>query len=254
VTVLPADERLERWWVEYKATGAREARDRLLVYYMPLVRAVAARIASGLARHVDEHDLAADGVFGLIDAIEKYEPARNVRFETYATARIRGAIGDALRSMDWVPRSVRASGRQVEKTREDLAGRLGRSPSTAEMAAAMDVTEAELDRILRSGLPVLPIDGPSDADESPRSRAEVLCDPRDQPAGEIDVERMKQVLAAAVSRLDDRERIVMTLGYHDGLSFADIGIVLGLSTRRVTQIHTKTMVRLQADMAEGLLP
>src|SRR4051794_9105475 len=134
-------------WDDYKSSGKRDARDRLIIHYSPLVKYVAGRVSVGLPQNIEQSDLVSYGVFGLIDAIEKFDTSRNIKFETYAIARIKGAIIDELRSIDWVPRSVRAKARSVEKAFSKLEGKLLRTPTDMEIAREMGISEAELQAI-----------------------------------------------------------------------------------------------------------
>src|SRR3954451_16047418 len=139
---------IERLWARYKADGERAIRDELIVHYSPLVKYVAGRVATGLPQSVDQADLVSYGIFGLIDAIEKFDLGRGFKFETYAIARIKGNILDELRSIDWVPRSVRAKARALEKAYSKLEGELHRSPSETELASELDMTEDQLQNTL----------------------------------------------------------------------------------------------------------
>src|SRR6516225_10184508 len=134
-------------WADYKTSGARDARDRLIVHYSPLVKYVAGRVSVGLPQNIEQADLVSYGIFGLIDAIEKFDPARKIKFETYAIARIKGAIIDELRSIDWVPRSVRAKARSVERAYAKLENQLLRTPSDTEVASELGISESELQAI-----------------------------------------------------------------------------------------------------------
>ena len=140
---------IDALWAEYKETGERKLRDQLIVHYAPVVKYVAGRVSVGLPRHVDEADLASYGIIGLIDAIERFEPLRNIKFETYAIPRIKGAIIDELRSIDWVPRSVRAKARAVEQSYSKLEATLHRTPTDAEVAADLEMTDTEFQTALR---------------------------------------------------------------------------------------------------------
>ncbi|HEX7166983.1 MAG TPA: sigma-70 family RNA polymerase sigma factor, partial [Acidimicrobiales bacterium] len=139
---------IEQLWAEYKAAATREARDRLIVHYSPLVKYVAGRVSVGLPQNIEQADLVSYGVFGLIDAIEKFDPARNIKFETYAIARIKGAIIDELRSIDWIPRSVRSKARDVEKALTALEVKLRRTPTEEELADELDMGIKELRQVL----------------------------------------------------------------------------------------------------------
>jgi RNA polymerase sigma factor for flagellar operon FliA len=250
-------ESTDELWAAYKSTGSREARDRLILRYSPLVKYVAGRVASGLPASIDQSDLASYGVFGLIDAIEKFDPSRRIKFETYAIARIKGAIIDELRAIDWVPRSVRAKARAVEKAYSKLEHVLLRSPTDAEVAAEMGISEADLHGIFTQisfvGLVALDevVAPAGERGEGSTTFGESLPDRSAGPVATFEVEEMRQILAQAVNRLGDREKIVLTLYYYEGLTLAEIGHVLGVTESRVCQIHTKAVLQLRSRMAEG---
>lgn len=242
-------------WGDYKSTGSREARDRLMVHYSPLVKYVAGRVSVGLPQNIEQADLVSYGIFGLIDAIDKFDPSRAIKFETYAIARIKGAIIDELRSIDWVPRSVRAKARAVEKAYATLEATLLRTPTDAEVAAEMGIGEEDLHNIFNQisfvGLialdEMLSVGG--DRGES-TTLGDTIPDKGDGPPAAFEVEEMKQILASAINRLGDREKIVLTLYYYEGLTLAEIGEVLGVTESRVCQIHTKAVLQLRSRMAE----
>ena len=145
----PTERGIDALWVEFKQTGAQTLRNQLIIYYSPFVKYVAGRVLAGLPRHFDEEDLVSYGIIGLIDAIERFEPDRNLRFETYAIPRIKGAIIDELRSIDWVPRSVRTKARAVEQAVTHLEGTLRRTPNESEVAAELEMTVGEFHKALR---------------------------------------------------------------------------------------------------------
>lgn len=230
-------------WREFKRTGDQALRDRLILTYAPLVKYVAGRLGSGLPNHVEESDLVSYGLLGLISAIERYEPSRDVKFETYAVTRIRGSIIDELRSMDWVPRSIRARARDIERAIAALESRLGRAPTDAEIAKKLGVTEEELgdslldiSRSSGSGDPVALID----TIEDPLAAA---------PESELAVTEVKEVLGDAIAALPEREKLVVTLYYYEELTLREIGEVLGVTESRVSQLHTKAVLRLKARLA-----
>ena len=245
---------IDQLWSEYKTSGAREVRDRLIVHYSPLVKFVAGRVAVGLPQSIDQADLVSYGIFGLIDAIAKFDPARNVKFETYAVARIKGAIIDELRSIDWVPRSVRAKARSVEKAYAALEASLRRSPTDAEVAAEMGVTEAELDAVLHQisfvGLVALDEVLSLGGERESATLGDTIADRREGPVDAFEVEEMRHALAGAINHLAEREKIVLTLYYYEGLTLAEIGQVLGVTESRVCQIHTKSVLQLRAKMSQ----
>ena len=245
---------IEQLWADYKASAAREARDRLIVHYSPLVKYVAGRVSVGLPQNIEQSDLVSYGVFGLIDAIEKFDPTRNIKFETYAIARIKGAIIDELRSIDWVPRSVRSKARSVEKAYAALEGQLLRTPSDAEVAAEMGISEPDLHQIFNqiSFVGLVALDEMLSGGERGESTTlgDTIPDKGEGPVAAYEVEEMKQILAHAISRLGDREKLVLMLYYYEGLTLSEIGEVLGVTESRVCQIHTKAVLQLRSRMAE----
>jgi RNA polymerase sigma factor for flagellar operon FliA len=246
---------IEQLWADYKASNSRAARDRLIVHYSPLVKYVAGRVSVGLPQHIEQSDLVSYGIFGLIDAIDKFDTDRNIKFETYAIARIKGAIIDELRSIDWVPRSVRAKARLVEKAYAKLESELLRTPSDQEVADELGISEADLHGIFNQisfvGLVALDevLSGSGDRGES-TTLGDTIPDKGEGPVAAFEVEEMKQILASAINRLGDREKIVLTLYYYEGLTLAEIGEVLGVTESRVCQIHTKAVLQLRARMSE----
>jgi len=245
---------IEQLWSDYKSTEARSARDRLIVHYSPLVKYVAGRVAVGLPQNIEQADLVSYGIFGLIDAIDKFDLERNIKFETYAIARIKGAIIDELRSIDWVPRSVRAKARNVEKAYSKLEAELLRTPTDAEVAQEMEISEEELHGIFNqiSFVGLVALDemlGGGERGES-TTLGDTIPDKREGPVQAFEVEEMKHILANAINRLGDREKIVLTLYYYEGLTLAEIGEVLGVTESRVCQIHTKSVLQLRSRLAE----
>ena len=244
---------LDRLWAEYKDAGRREQRDPLIVHYSPLVKYVAGRVASGLPQSVDQADLVSYGIFGLIDAIEKFDLGRGFKFETYAIARIKGNILDELRSIDWVPRSVRAKARALEQAYSSLEGKLHRSPSDGELADELDLTEDQLQTTLGqisfTGLVALDemLSGGERGDSA--TLGDTLPDAGVGPVAAYEVEEMRHILADAINRLPDREKTVLTLYYYEGLTLAEIGSVLGVTESRICQIHTKAVIQLRARVA-----
>lgn len=242
-------------WLEYRRTRDPALRDRLILTYAPLVKYVAGRLGSGLPPHVDEADLASYGLLGLIGAIERYDPERDVKFETYAIARIRGAIIDELRAMDWVPRSVRARARDIERAIGELEGKLGRAPSDAEIAAKLGISESELEEslgeIARSSIAALDelwtVSG-SGGDQV--ALIDTIEDERaPDPQSTLSQTELKEAIADAIARLPEREKLVVTLYYYEELTLREIGEVLGVTESRVSQLHTKAILRLKARLA-----
>ncbi|GDY30605.1 FliA/WhiG family RNA polymerase sigma factor [Gandjariella thermophila] len=242
-------------WRSYGETGSQALRDRLVLHYAPLVKYVAGRVGTGLPSHVDVADLVQSGIFGLVDAIEKFEPERGLKFETYAMQRIRGAILDDLRSQDWVPRSVRSRARDVERALERLGARLQRTPTDAEVAAELGIGIEELREVYAQLqlTSVAALDELIAAGRGNASLAETLPDhhAEDPVATLVDQDSRRQ-LADAIARLTERDRIVVTLYYFENLTLAEIGRVLGVTESRVCQLHTRAVLRLRAKLMEQL--
>jgi RNA polymerase sigma factor FliA len=239
-----------RLWVEYKKSGERRLRDQLIVLYSPLVKYVAARVAVGLPQHVDGSDLVSYGIIGLIDAIDRFSPDRQVKFETYAIPRIRGAIIDELRAIDWVPRSVRAKARAVEQAYASLEATLLRTPTDAEVATELGMSEPDLQDILRQisfvGVAALDEVFMVGGDRTDRTTlGDTIPDATAGPVALFEDKESKEILAQAIMQLGERERTVLSLYYYEGLTLAEIGEILGVTESRVCQIHTKAVLQLR---------
>jgi RNA polymerase sigma factor FliA len=243
-------------WADYKANGTQEARDRLILHYSPLVKYVAGRVSVGLPQNIEQADLVSYGIFGLIDALDKFDPERKIKFETYAIARIKGAIIDELRSIDWVPRSVRAKARSVERAYASLENQLLRTPTDSEVANELGISEQELQTMFHqiSFVGVVALDemlssGGGDRGES-TTLGDTIPDKTEGPVALFEGEETKQLLAAAINRLGEREKMVLTLYYYESFTLAQIGEVLGVTESRVCQIHTKAVLQLRSRMLE----
>ncbi len=238
-------------WARYKQDDDSSARDALILNYSPLVKYVAGRLASGLPQSVDTADLISYGIFGLIDAIKKFDPARAIKFETYAIARIKGAIIDELRALDWVPRSVRSRAREIEASYLALENQFKRVPSDQEVADHMGVTLKEFQAILTKlsytsvvSFEELWVGG--DKDEGQSALGSIKDDSAEDPVAIFESVEIKDILAGAIERLPEREKTVIALYYYEGLTLKEIGQVLGVTESRVSQLHTKAVLRLRA--------
>jgi RNA polymerase sigma factor FliA len=246
---------LKDLWRRYKGSGDDRARERLVVAYSPLVKYVAGRMASGLPAHVEEADLISYGLVGLISAIERFEPERDIKFETYAITRIKGSIIDELRSLDWVPRSVRARAREIERANSKLEHQLQRAPSDEEMAAELGISVEEFqDSLLQiSNSTVAALDElwtVSDSSGDQVSLLDTLQDPHaEDPAQVMDATELKDRVADAIARLPEREKLVVALYYYENLTLREIGEVLGVTESRVSQLHTKAVLRLRSRLS-----
>jgi RNA polymerase sigma factor for flagellar operon FliA len=249
-----AGEETKSLWQEFRRTKDKGLRDRLILTYAPLVKYVAGRLGSGLPAHVDEGDLVSYGLLGLIGAIERYDPDRDIKFETYAISRIKGAILDELRALDWVPRSGRSRAREIERAIGELEARLGTAPTDEQIAQKIGISVDELEESLtdisRSSIAALDELWSTSGEGDQVSLLDTIEDttgPR--PADALDESEMREALADAIARLPEREKLVVTLYYYEELTLREIGEVLGVTESRVSQLHTKAILRLKARLA-----
>ena len=238
-------------WLEYTRTRDRAVRDRLILTYAPLVKFVAGRLGSGLPAHVDEGDLVSYGLLGLIGAIERFDPQREIKFETYAIARIKGAIIDELRALDWVPRSVRSRAREIERAMGELERRLHRAPTDEEIAAKLGIAVSDLEdslmEISRSSIAALDELWTVSAGGDQIALIDTIEDTQGpEPQSALAQTEMREALGEAIARLPEREKLVVTLYYYEELTLREIGEVLGVTESRVSQLHTKAILRLKA--------
>jgi RNA polymerase sigma factor FliA len=242
-------------WSEFKRTNDRGLRDRLILTYAPLVKYVAGRLGSGLPAHVEEGDLVSYGLLGLIGAIERFDPTRDIKFETYAIARIKGSIIDELRSMDWVPRSVRARARDIERTISSLEAKLTRAPTDEEIAHQLGITEDEFQdsllEISRTSIAALDeLWTSSSHGGDPVALIDTIEDPQAaEPQSAMAQTELREALGESIARLPEREKLVVTLYYYEELTLREIGEVLGVTESRVSQLHTKAILRLKARLS-----
>jgi RNA polymerase sigma factor for flagellar operon FliA len=246
-------------WRRYKGSADERARERLVVAYSPLVKYVAGRMASGLPAHVEEADLISYGLVGLISAIERFDLSREIKFETYAITRIKGAIIDELRSIDWVPRSVRARAREIERVNSKLEHQLQRAPTDDEMATELSISTDEFQELLLqiSNSSVAALDElwtVSDSSGDQVSLLDTLQDPgAPDPAHVVDTTELKDRIADSIARLPEREKLVVALYYYENLTLREIGEVLGVTESRVSQLHTKAVLRLRSKLQADIL-
>ena len=243
----------DRLWEEYRKTKSQALRDAFIRQYMPLVKYVAGKVSVGMPCSVEFDDLVGFGQFGLLDAIEKYDPSKNVKFKTYAVTRIRGAIFDELRQIDWVPRSVRQKSREIEDAINTLESRLGRTASDAEIAESLGVSEDDYHRIIMkvSGTSVLSLNDVwhNGDDAANASIGDSIESPSSMnPDAIVEREEIKKVIVQAINELPEKEKMVIVLYYHEDLTFKEIGQVLNVSESRISQLHTKANLRMRAKL------
>lgn len=236
-------------WHRYKAKGDSQARDKIINQYSYLVKITAGRVVGNLPPSLEREDLVSAGVVGLIKAVDQFDTNRQVKFETYAIALIRGAILEMLREEDWAPRSVRERLKLLERTYLQLETHLGRPPTEPEVARALGVTQEDLQKMLvdtgRTAL--LSLDDILVGSEGSEKLhlSDVIKDDAAGPVTEVELRERRRSLTAAIDRLPEREKLVIGLYYYDGLTFKEIGKILGISESRVYQLHTQAVIRLR---------
>lgn len=247
-------------WRLYKLEGDPKARDRLILTYAPLVKYVAGRMGTNFPSHVDESDLISYGLLGLIGALERFEPERNIKFETYAITRIKGSILDELRSLDWVPRSVRSMARRIEKCSAALENKLQRAPTDEEMAIDMGLSMQEFQEALTkiSSSAIVALEELWTISSTGTESVALIDTIEDRqsknPAEVVDINEVKERLSSAISKLPEREKIVIALYYYEGLTLREIGDVLGVTESRISQLHTKAILRLKGRLKDQVEP
>ncbi|MHB8170451.1 MAG: RNA polymerase sigma factor WhiG [Thermincolia bacterium] len=242
-------------WQRYKEQGDSQAREELIVQYASLVKHVAGRLAINLPANVQRDDLISYGIFGLIDAIEKFDYSRGIKFETYAIARIKGSIWDGLRAMDWVPYTIRQKAKELERTYSTLENHLGRAASDEEVCVAMKITMVQFHQLLAdtSATSVLSLDEiwrlDNDHSDSVRLLDTIEDTNAEDPTIMAEYEEMKSIMADAIGKLPERERMVIALYYYEGLILKEIGEVMGVTESRISQMHTKAILRLRGRLS-----
>lgn len=247
---MPLD--LDALWADYKLNGSQLAKDKLLAEYTPLVRYTAQRMAVNLPKSVELGDLIGAGVMGLIRAVETFDPGLGFKFETYATHKVRGAILDDLRALDWVPRSVRQKSRRLQQAYGELEQDLGRMPYDDEVAERLGVGMAEFESMLSEVAPTTIVSlEEMMPDHGGDSRSMTLLDTVEDPNGinplhELGLQETKRILAEAIAELPEKEKLVIALYHYEELTLKEIGEVLGITESRVSQIHSKAMLKLKS--------
>ncbi|NUS01956.1 MAG: FliA/WhiG family RNA polymerase sigma factor [Nonomuraea sp.] len=247
------NEALDEAWRSFREDRNREARNDLMVHYTGLVRMVAAKVASGLPSMVDREDLVSYGMFGLIGVLESYNPERGVKFETYATPRIRGSIIDELRKQDWVPRSVRSKVRDIEKVRTELQAEFNREPTDEEIALSLGVTVHDLWQ-LQGEAHNSTMAGLDDGNDDRASIAELTFDVASNPEDLfVAKHEIATLMADAIATMSERDKTILVLYYLQEMTLAQIGEVLGVTESRVCQLQSKVLSSLRESLGHGAL-
>ncbi|WP_022928440.1 RNA polymerase sigma factor WhiG [Patulibacter americanus] len=239
-------------WRRLRENNDALAREKLVLNYSPLVKWVAGRVAATLPPHVEEGDLISYGLIGLTTAVDRFDIDREVRFETYAVTRIRGAIIDELRSQDWVPRSVRQRAREIERTHARLEHKLHRAPTDEEMAQALDISVREFqDALVQvSQSTIHALDEMWSVGDQTGDQVSLLDTIEDEqaadPAAALAEQDLRDQMGEAIERLPEREKVVIALYYYENLTLREIGEVLGVTESRASQLHTKAVLRLRS--------
>jgi len=239
---------LYSWWESWREEHDSSAREHLVLQYMPIVHRTATRIKSNLPQSVDKDDLISWGYMGLLDALQKFDYNLGWAFETYAVPRIRGAIMDGLRSTDWVPRSVRSKAKKLEEAYRMLEQAYSRTPTVDELSDHMQVTRDELHKISNQLVKsqITSLDEPIDYEEEPQTLISRIVD--EEAANQeqlVEEQEKKRELAQLIDRLPEKEKLVLSLIYQEELTFSSTAEVLGVTTGRVSQIHSKAISRLR---------
>lgn len=239
------------------AKSSLDQRNEMILEYLPLVKFIAGRIASRLPSHIEVSDLINSGIIGLIDAIEKFDASRKIKFKTYAEFRIKGAILDELRALDWVPRSTRQKASRLEKSYAELDQQLGRAASDAEMIAYLGISAEEFDVLVREahGVALISLDElQGDNEENfERNLLEYLADPESMSPSQImNLDQVYRIVADTIDQLPEKERLVISLYYYEELTMKEIGEILAITESRVSQIHTKAILRLRGRLLKVL--
>lgn len=263
VKAIVTKEEEDSLWISYKEKGDGDARQRLIERHAPLVKYLAGRLAIGLPPSVEIDDLVGYGIFGLIDAVDRFDHRRGIKFETYAITRIKGAIWDGLRSMDWVPHSLRQKAKLLEETFYHLEARLGRPATEEEVGETLDMTPEAVRRTLNDlgHAVILSLEeflvGNSDEGEHMQLKDRIADESVPDPLAMVRWEERRETLGRAIDILPEKEKLVVTLYYYEGLTLKEISEVLQLSPSRISQLHSKAILRMRGKLSrakEVLLP
>jgi len=244
-------ENMEKVWKLYRKTNDPQLREKLILQYAPIVKFVAGRLVAHIGQHVDFEDLISYGIFGLIDAIDKFDADKGVKFETYASVRIRGSIIDNIRKMDWVPRTLRQKNRQLETSYAELEASLGREPTDEELAEKLQMTLEDTQELMRrsSVASLISLDDYMDQNHEVVFQP-TTGNPVENPEAAYEKQELKKMLADAIDGLTEKEKQVITFYYFEELTLKEISAIMGVSESRISQIHSKAVMRLQVKLGK----
>jgi RNA polymerase sigma factor for flagellar operon FliA len=244
-------ENADKLWLAYSQSKNHANKEKLIIHYAPLVKFVAGRLAVHIGQHVEYDDLISYGIFGLIDALDKFDHEKGVKFETYASLRIRGSIIDNIRKMDWVPRTLRQKNKQIDQAYTALEETLGRAPTDRELADKLGLTIEETQEQIRksSVLGLISLDDYLDQNyETPLNG--LTSQPQDSPESHTEKKERRQMLANAINKLTEKERLVVSLYYFEDLTLKEISSIMKVSESRISQIHSKAIMKLQGKLGK----
>jgi len=240
---------LDKLWRKYSENADPAIKEQLIIHYAPLVKFVAGRLLMHIGQHVEYDDLVGYGIFGLIDAVDKFDIDKGIKFETYASLRVRGAIIDHIRKLDWVPRTQRDKNKRVDQAFQHLEETLGRRPTDEELAKYMQVSIDEVQEILRSSSVLSLVSLDDFLDQNYENSVPSLISGREEsPEEQTEKQERKEMLAEAINGLNEKEKLVVTLYYFEELTLKEISNIMEVSESRVSQIHTKAIGRLQGKL------
>ena len=242
-------EKIEKIWLAYSANKTPALKERLILEYAPLVKFVAGRLVMHIGQHVEYDDLISYGIFGLIDAIDKFDMEKGVKFETYASLRIRGSIIDNIRKLDWVPRTLRQKNKMVEQAYAQLEEKLGREPTEEEMAEKLSLSLPETRELMRKStvLSLVSLDDYLEQNYETTFNG-LVSNQQDTPESQTEKKERQAMLAEAIGKLSEKEKLVVTLYYFEDLTLKEISSIMNVSESRVSQIHSKAIIRLQTKL------
>lgn len=247
---MQRQEDIQKLWVQYKREKNAEVREKLIIHYTPLVKFVAGRLSMYFGQNVEFDDLMGYGIFGLIDAIDKFSLEKGVKFETYASLRIRGSIIDSIRKIDWVPRSLRQKQKKLEKAVNQIENEYGRPATDKELALELGISDEDFQKLLiQTNISSL-ISLDEYTDPSGQGTIEIQDTGPNQPEKVLERNETKELLGQEIDKLPEKEKKVIALYYFEDLTLKEISAVLGVSESRISQLHTKALMRLRSKIQD----